>query len=154
MSLRFFVHGVATPKGSTRAFYAKRLHRVFITNDNAKTKPWQQAIRAEAYQALGGKEPTTEPVSVEIEFVFSRPKAHYRANGDVKPKAPSPHTKKPDLDKLERAVLDGMTGLVFVDDSQVCRLFARKRYAEKGESPGADVTVTFDAKPLDEVSAA
>ena len=97
---------------------------------------------------------TRAPVRIDAVYLFARPKGHYRANGELKPKAPTKHTKKPDLDKLDRALWDGMTGLVFVDDSQVCDGSHGKRYVEKGESPGADVTVTFDAKPLDEVSAA
>lgn len=39
------------------------------------------------------------------------------------------HSKKPDLDKLVRAVQDALTGIIYKDDGQVCRLTANKNYA-------------------------
>ncbi len=142
MSWRFFVPGVPAPKGSSRAFFVKALGRAVITNANAKTKPWEQAVRAEAANAMRGGSPTMAPIVFGVEFLFARPKGHFRANGAVKPGAPMRHTKKPDLDKLVRAMLDAATGLLFVDDSQVFRLGScEKRYVSDGEVPGALVTV-------------
>ena len=45
---------------------------------------------------------------------------------------------KPDLDKLIRAVLDGLTGVAYVDDSQVILIQATKTY---GINEGVWVTV-------------
>ena len=60
-----------------------------------------------------------------------------------RPKAPVPITK-PDVDKLARACLDGMTDAgVFRDDSQVTTLTARKRYTT--EAPHVRVFVDGDA---------
>jgi Holliday junction resolvase RusA-like endonuclease len=39
-------------------------------------------------------------------------------------------TGKPDLDNLEKAILDGMNKIVFRDDAVVCDVIKRKRYAE------------------------
>jgi len=51
-------------------------------------------------------------------------------------------TKMPDLDKLVRAVCDGLTDAgIWDDDSQVIRLIARKDYADNCE-PGVDIQVT------------
>ena len=49
-------------------------------------------------------------------------------------------TKSPDLDKLERAVLDALTAVVWVDDSQVAEVDKRKVYADD-MPPGVNVTV-------------
>jgi len=44
-----------------------------------------------------------------------------------------PHTQKPDIDNLTKAVLDGLNGVWFKDDSQVSGLYAAKYWKEKGK---------------------
>ena len=44
MTLSFTVAGVSQPKGSTKAFRARRSNRIIVTNDNAKCKAWERAI--------------------------------------------------------------------------------------------------------------
>lgn len=41
-----------------------------------------------------------------------------------------PHIKKPDLDNIVKAVLDGLNGIAFPDDNQICRISAFKKYSE------------------------
>lgn len=48
-----------------------------------------------------------------------RPKDHFSTAGVIKQWAPRFPTKKPDLDKTLRAIKDALTGIVYVDDSQV-----------------------------------
>lgn len=50
--------------------------------------------------------------------------------------------QKPDLDKLLRALNDGLTGVAFHDDSQVVNIAATKRRAEPGEETGVEVNIT------------
>jgi Holliday junction resolvase RusA-like endonuclease len=42
-----------------------------------------------------------------------------------------------DIDKLSRAVLDTLSGVIIADDSQVVRLYVTKLYG----IPGADISV-------------
>ena len=66
---------------------------------------------------------------LELEFVMPRPKST--------PKKSTPAAiKRPDLDKLVRAVMDAITGVVVVDDSQIVHLVATKRIAELDEQTG------------------
>jgi Holliday junction resolvase RusA-like endonuclease len=51
------------------------------------------------------------------------------------------HVSKPDIDKLLRAVLDPLTGIVMVDDSRVAYVTASKRYAIDGEPTGAMISL-------------
>lgn len=53
-----------------------------------------------------------------------------------------PAIKKPDGDKLLRAVLDALTGVAWVDDSQVTDARARKRLAELDAPPGVYIAIT------------
>jgi len=70
-----------------------------------------------------------QPIRCEIEFILPRPRTLHR-------KVQHP-AKRPDLDKLVRAVLDALLYLVYEDDSQVVHLITEKRFAFAGESPGA-----------------
>jgi len=85
-------------------------------------------------------------------FVLNRPKAHYGTGKNarmLKPSAPTEPTVKPDLIKMARAVEDAMSGIVYKDDSQVCKYRnLEKRYALDGEVEGVYVTVYV--KPTNE----
>ena len=74
-------------------------------------------------------------------FIFIRPKGHFgtgRNEGKLKKTAPRFHTVKPDLSKIVRAAEDAMSGVVYIDDSQVCERFAKKKY---GNRPGVEIFV-------------
>mgnify|MGYP001565156751 CR=1 FL=1 len=144
--INFWVPGIPAPKGSTRAFYVPKLKRAVVTAANKRTKPWEQAIRAEAHAAgcvmLGSVGSSAAGVIIRATFLFPRPKGHFGAKG-LKPSAPKRLTKKPDLDKLARALLDALIGIGFLDDSQVDELDVRKRYVEldASEEPGVHVEI-------------
>ena len=55
--------------------------------------------------------------------------------------------KKPDLDKLVRAILDAGSGVAWRDDSQVISITATKRVAELHEQPGAKLSITAIGVP-------
>ncbi len=132
MTVEFFVAGVAQPKGSARAFVPKGWSRAVVTSSNPRLKEWQtlvslQAARHVSQGVLDG------PVVVELAFVLHRP--------DSLPKRVAHCTKKPDVDKLARAALDALTGIVIKDDAQVVCLVATKSYAPPGKMTGVHVRV-------------
>jgi Holliday junction resolvase RusA-like endonuclease len=113
------IAGHPAPKGS-RVFYGKgRGSR----ESSERCKPWVETV---AYAARanrpGGK--TLEP-PYGIDLVFSMPEGQ-------RPKYGWP-TKDGDLDKLVRAVLDGLTqGGLIVDDRHAYRLSAEKKFGTPG----------------------
>lgn len=119
-----FVAGTPAPQGSKRVFNG----HVVDVNPRA-LKEWRELVAHEA-QRYGVQRIETEPVQITLDFYFSRPKAHFRANGQIKDSAPHYPATRPDIDKLARAVLDALTGVAFRDDAQVARLDVRKRYAD------------------------
>jgi len=139
-SMAFQVFGDPIPQGSKRAFAVKG-RAPNIVDDNPTLKSWRSMIVDAAREELNhirddGELPPMElgPVRVTLMFFLRQPK---------RPKAPVPITK-PDVDKLARAVLDGMTDAgVFRDDSQVTTLTVRKRYTT--EAPCVRVFVDEDA---------
>jgi len=135
-ALRFQVYGVAVPKGSARAFVPKGWSRAIVTSANTKTKPWQALVAEGASRALAdaGGEQLSGAIGLEVTFTLPRPASL--------PKRVVDHLKKPDLDKLLRAVKDALTKVVWHDDSQVVEVIARKRYTQPGEAPSAAIVVT------------
>jgi crossover junction endodeoxyribonuclease RusA len=115
MDYTFTVYGVPAPQGSIKAFVTKRSRRVILTSDCKKLKPWRQEISGTALAAMNGCPPAAKEVGVGVyvDFFFDRPKS-------VSKKWPD-KTTKPDVDKLLRALFDALTGIAFVDDSQVVR---------------------------------
>ena len=120
-TVRFTAFGVAAPQGSKNQFGGESSKRV---------KPWRSDVARVAGMAMEGRPAATGPVEVTARFFFTRPKKHFRANGELRADAPNFVTSKGigDIDKLERAIYDAMTGIVYLDDSQVARCFNDKRY--------------------------
>ena len=118
----FVAYVRAEPQGSTKAFMNKG--RPIITSDNEKMKPYRHDVTQlalEAMSRLGLVAPIAakaEPVRMMLDFYFQRPKSVKRAGMTV----------KPDLDKIIRSTTDALTGIVYVDDSQVVEVSARKHY--------------------------
>jgi crossover junction endodeoxyribonuclease RusA len=132
------VYGQPAPQGSKSAFI--RGGRAIVTEGGSKTgrsahAAWRQAV---ATAARDWQQPRNRPLmdgalSVRIDFRLTRPKS-------VTVKARPHPVTKPDLDKLERAVLDSLTGIIFGDDSQVVELHTSKRYAD-GCAPGCQIRI-------------
>ncbi len=116
--IRFTVYGTPRPQGSTRAFIPKGWRRAIITTDNVKLKPWRQEISGAAIDATPAM--LEGPVFVSLKFFLAKPKS-------LAKKFTEP-TKKPDLDKLQRAVFDALTGICFRDDAQIVAVSAEKAY--------------------------
>jgi Holliday junction resolvase RusA-like endonuclease len=136
-ALSFHVAGTPQPQGSKRHVGNGRMI------ESAKgLKPWRAKVTAAALTARRPHDPIVGPVAVTLAFTFPRPKFHYgtgRNAGVVKAQyADALMVTKPDIDKLERAVLDALSGVVFVDDCQVVASTKTKSYGE----PGVTVTVT------------
>jgi len=143
-SLSFDVPGVPAPQGSKR--YVGNGQMV----ESSKALPsWRSDVRAAASAALSTDTYTGRydaPVIVQIAFLFARPRSHYgtgRNAATLKASAPAvgPVSRnRADVDKLARAVLDAITGVVIADDSQVVTLSASKGWADH-DRPGAYVHI-------------
>ena len=96
--------------------------------------------------------PITSPIGLTVIFYMPRPKGHYgtgRNEGKLKSSAPLFPTSVPDIDKLVRSTLDGMTeGGAFRDDSQVVSLYALKTYCSQDQTPGARLLCAQNAARL------
>lgn len=104
----------------------------------ARTVAYEAQIAAAARAALGDDEMIDGAVEIEILVRLEPSKWVSRAardgmlNGSVKA------TKRPDLDNVVKAIIDGCCGVIFPDDASITRISARKVYAVQA---GVDVAI-------------
>ena len=127
----FFVPGVPVPKA--RAVRTKI--RINITPK--ATLAYENLVRTTFTSKFGFAPPSDEPMALIVSFAFPRPKS-----APKKLKHGDPVVKRPDLDNLVKAVLDGLNGVAFTDDKQIAMISGRKLY---GEIPGAYITLRLMA---------
>ncbi len=109
------VLGIPAPKGSVSAFPIKRGEKWgTVVTHGVKSKKWEKTVLAEAKTVT----PLVGAISAELWFFMPRPKSVKRFYPAV----------VPDIDKLARAVLDGLKE-VWEDDARVVDLVTHERYA-------------------------
>ena len=89
---------------------------------------------ASILQKQAPSEPISDPISIEMVFYMPRSKNHYRSGKNarlLKDDAPEYHSGRPDLDNLQKFILDSLNNIFFKDDALVCRIDACKKYSER-----------------------
>lgn len=134
--VRFQVRGLPVPQGSTRTWIVNGKP---VTTSAAKGLSGWRRLVADVAQGCAPPELWEGPVSVLLAFDLPKPKSVPR----TKITPASWPAKRPDLDKLCRAVLDAITHVIIADDSQVVSLYATKEYGTPG--------VTIEVRKMDEL---
>jgi Holliday junction resolvase RusA-like endonuclease len=138
--LTFTVRG--EPKAQPRV-KAMRMGGFIKIYTPGTAKVWKGLV-AKAAAPFLSPEPFSGPLALTIDFYFARPKAHHNAKGELRPAAPTHHTKKPDADNLAKGVMDALTDAgLWEDDDQIVSLLARKHYATPENPEGARVILDF-----------
>jgi Holliday junction resolvase RusA-like endonuclease len=144
LDVRFFVPGTCLPKGNHQAFPIARgrcscggkgcrirncfggvLVGTTVTDTGGKElEAWQEMVRVQAISArnAAAQRPAPAGAAIELSMVMlqSRPEGHWTSTGALTSAGrarPYPSVK-PDLDKLSRAVCDGLVPAIAADDSQ------------------------------------
>lgn len=136
VELFFRVQGVPVQQGSKSVRLLRGRAQMFDQNAKA-LHPWRRRVAdaAAAAALVQGVPMFCGAVAVVARFEFVRPRS-----------APASRvfpSVKPDLDKLVRALLDGVTASgAWRDDALVTRLSAMQRYVDS--DPGVLVTVRED----------
>lgn len=113
------------PVAKARPRFAKNGH-VYTPK---KTAYFESAVRIMAMRAMKSKQPMTGGVKLTVRFYFAIPKSWTLTKKAQATAGQLRHTKKPDTDNLVKAVLDGMTGVIFADDAQIDSIVASKHYS-------------------------
>jgi len=110
-----FIPGVPAPQGSKR-----HVGNGVMIESSKKVGPWRKAV-AEALSDISTVLFAVGPVTVTAVYYLPRPSSVKR----VWPTVP------PDIDKLDRGLLDALTlAKVWEDDAQVVEMFSTKQYAD------------------------
>jgi crossover junction endodeoxyribonuclease RusA len=129
--IHFVCFGRPQPQGSKTPWLPRYKGGAFVVgkngqpviatmDSNKKLKPWRQELRRAALEANRAVVVLERdvPVCVRLDFYLARPKSL--------PMRFERPTKKPDIDKLTRAVFDSLTGTIITDDSQIVEAMVGK----------------------------
>jgi Holliday junction resolvase RusA-like endonuclease len=136
-SVSFTVPG--DPKGWARARVRTTTEGKPVHFMDRQTRSWEGVVKLFGQQAMRGREPFAEPVTLSLVFRRLPPKSVSKAQraamlaGRLRPGT------KPDGSNLAKAVEDALNGVAYRDDALIVRLIVDKVYAD---TPGVDVTVT------------
>lgn len=95
--------------------------------------------RTRNYEAMIGlkykekykEKPSEKPIKISIVIMFEPPKnISKKKRQDL---LLTEYNKKPDIDNLVKAILDGLNGIAYKDDSQIVEIKARKLYGLEDE---------------------
>lgn len=132
--MNFKIEGL--PKGKGRPRFTRSGH----TYTPGTTRKYEALVTARAKEAMIGKRKIEKPnaVRVDILAIFPVPSSWSKKRRTAALQGVEHHVSKPDLDNVQKAILDGMNGIVFEDDSQVIDSRTRKAY---GPEPGVKVFI-------------
>lgn len=130
----FQVLGKAMGKERPRATVIGNHARVYTPK---KSQNYEARV-ASAFQAKYPEvKPLTGAVQVIIMINVGLNKADYKKDGTLtksgvrKVQGMENPTKKPDVDNVAKAILDGLNGIAFLDDSQIVSLTVAKSYNDR-----------------------
>jgi len=115
------------------------------TYPEAKTVNWEDRVAGQAIAQIAGVTvlgtgvdfvlPFAGRVLISLRFNLHKPVSYSSAVVD--------HLKRPDVDNLAKAVLDGLQkGRIMIEDNLVTDLSVRKRYVSPGHPEGVEIDLT------------
>jgi Holliday junction resolvase RusA-like endonuclease len=128
---------IGVPKAQGRPRFTRR-GKFVTTYDPKDSANYKNNVAAQIVAQNPVLIPQGTPIKLTLGFTLPRPKYHYGAKGLKDRFEFARHVSKPDLDNLEKAVKDAMTGIVWHDDSQVYFTVKEKVY---GNEPKVCITV-------------
>lgn len=126
--ISLFIAGAPVAQGRPR--FARTANGV-RTFDPKKSAEWKHFVRLRANSEGIKPFPQGMPLVLLVEFHISRPASV------SKKKRPHP-TVKPDLSNLLKGIEDGLNGIAWHDDAQVCQITMGKRYSD---TPGVRICI-------------
>lgn len=111
--------------------------------DPGGSRVWKTTLMFQARNAgLSSLGHRVIAAAVEMHFRFCRPRSHYTPGGRLRVSAPAHHTSKPDIENLEKAVLDALTDAgVWRDDALVCETTTTKTWCDRPDQQGCAITL-------------
>jgi Holliday junction resolvase RusA-like endonuclease len=132
--LYFTIPGEARGKGRPRATARGGFARLYA---DPRTAGYENLVALAAREALAGRAPLDEPLHMHVSVRLVPPASTSRKAREAMLRGEVHPGKRPDLDNVVKAVLDGCNAVAFRDDCLIVSLSAVKRYdAEAGVDVG------------------
>jgi crossover junction endodeoxyribonuclease RusA len=135
--ISFEVLGEPAPKGSMRAMLM-RGKPVLVPGGTSvnqkKLRAWARAIKEATCASIGecsGPMYTETALEVQLLFKLARPASVHTLH---------PMAQRDDIDKLARAVLDALTGVLYDDDGRIALLTCEKQWGDPSRQ-GVVITI-------------
>ena len=125
------VSGKGRPRFARQGTFVK-------TYTDTKTLTYEKSIQTYAKQAMGSTSPLIGAVAAYLHIGIPIPPSYSKTRQKACIEGLERPTKKPDIDNIVKAILDGMNGIVYLDDKQVVDLHLTKVYSSK---EGVDIMV-------------
>ena len=93
-----------------------------------ETREYEQLVGIYARMAIKG--PLEGAISVKVDFYMPIPKSWTKGKKQLAELGKIRPASKPDLDNLEKALFDGMNGIVWIDDAQVVEVHKAEWYGD------------------------
>jgi Holliday junction resolvase RusA-like endonuclease len=101
-------------------------------------KAYQATIQAKCLEVWRNKPLIETAVEIHMEFIRSYPNNLPKKEASRKRRLKEALVRKPDLDNMVKAAIDGVKGIIIKDDTVVVKLTAEKRF---GPEPMTMITV-------------
>jgi len=137
-TIRFEISGVPVPKGRPR------FTKTGIAYTPAKTRSAEEAfaLLATPYKP---SELITDPIMLSLYFYMPIPQSASKKKQKDMAGFAVKHVGRPDLDNLQKMILDSLEGVFWHNDSQIYQINSNKWYSE---NPRTIVNIDID-RPFD-----
>jgi len=123
----FSVYGEPVPKGRPRFSTRGKFVQTFTPQ---KTRTYESEVAMMAKAAMGASRPLQTALEAFIYLTFPIPQSYSKKRSEACLAGLEKHLKRPDADNVAKAVIDGMSQIIFVNDSQIVSLHIHKAYGE------------------------
>jgi len=134
---------ISQPRTKAMARFSKKLNRPIAHvyepgNRHSPARQWKSDIRWAVREQVKARPLMGGPIELLVSFYMPRTKELLK---DKYPSGVIPHVVKPDLENMLKLLQDALTGVVIVDDKQICAVSASKYYHSRDSGPRVEVTI-------------
>lgn len=130
--IEIFLAGTVRGKGRPR--FSRATGRAFT---DGQTVNYEAALRIAGQEAMNGRAPLEGALGITVTAVFEVPASYSRVRRQRCLEGGERPAKRPDVDNLVK-MMDGLNGVVWKDDAQICMARIIKKY---GSHPGLTIRV-------------
>ena len=127
-SIELTIEGEPVGKGRPRVTTRGKFAHAYTPK---KTKNYEQHVQNTYKNKYNFSHMLHGPLVSEILAFFPIPKAASKKKKQLMKDNVIPNTHKPDIDNIEKSVLDSLNDLAYDDDSQIISLYGEKRYSDE-----------------------